>query len=190
LAKDPGLGNILRSRARYDAACSAARAAAGQGKDAGALDDSQRAGLRRQVLEWLRTDLALWTREVEKGNLSATLLVIEEVLPSWQKEAALAGIRDEKQLAALPGPEQQAGRRLWSEVGQTVKEARSRFTETRLQGVLTDAQKEQVHPVQMSAGKTYILDMTSQQFDGLLRLEDDQGKKLAENGGVTAGRDR
>jgi tetratricopeptide (TPR) repeat protein len=190
LAKDPGLGDVLRSRARYDAAASAARAAAGQGKDAGTLDDGQRAGLRRQALEWLRTDLDSWTKEIEKGNLSTTLVVIEEVLPFWQKDAALAGIREEKQLATLPGPEQQACRSLWSEVGQTLQQARSRFTETRLQGALTAAQKEQVHPVRMSAGKTYVLDLTSQLFDGLLRLEDDRGKKLAGSADVTPGRER
>src|SRR5262249_4793214 len=72
LAKDPGLGDVLRSSSRYDAACCAVRAAAGQGKDAGTLDDGRRAGLRRQALEWLRTDLALWIKEVEKGNVPAT----------------------------------------------------------------------------------------------------------------------
>jgi tetratricopeptide (TPR) repeat protein len=180
LAKDPALGDVLRSRARYDAACSAARAADGQGKDAGMLEDGQRAGLRRQALEWLRADLARWADEVEKGDLSTTLLVIEQVLPFWQKDAALAGIRDEKLLSALPGAEQQACRRFWSEVGRTLQQARSRFAETRLQGALTAAQQEQVHPVRMSAGKTYVLDLTSQEFDCLLRVQDDRGKKLAE----------
>src|SRR5262249_60068767 len=43
---------------RYNAACAAALAGTGQGKDAARLGGSQRLALRRQALTWLRADLA------------------------------------------------------------------------------------------------------------------------------------
>jgi hypothetical protein len=39
---------------RYNAACCAALAAGGQGKDADKLDDKERARLREQACDWLR----------------------------------------------------------------------------------------------------------------------------------------
>src|SRR5262249_42739638 len=47
LAADSRLADNLKAGHRYDAACAAALAAAGQGKDAGGLGDEQRAGWRR-----------------------------------------------------------------------------------------------------------------------------------------------
>ena len=43
---------------RYNAACFAALAAAGQGEDAAKLDDNERTRLRKQALDWLKADLA------------------------------------------------------------------------------------------------------------------------------------
>ena len=37
----------------------------------------------------------------------------------------------------------------------------------------------------MTRGKTYVIDMTSAQFDTFLRLEDEQGKVLAENDDIS-----
>ena len=37
----------------------------------------------------------------------------------------------------------------------------------------------------MTAGKTYMIDMSSAQFDTYLRLEDDKGKVLAENDNIS-----
>lgn len=39
----------------------------------------------------------------------------------------------------------------------------------------------QVFPCKMRAGRTYLIDLKSNDFDAFLRLEDPQGKKLAEN---------
>src|SRR5689334_13942472 len=58
-AADPKLAADLTAGHRYDAACCAALAAAGQGEDAAKLDDKERARLRKQALEWLRAHLAL-----------------------------------------------------------------------------------------------------------------------------------
>src|SRR5262249_54943508 len=56
-AADPKLADDLKAGYRYDAACEAALAAAGQGKDATQLDAKERARLRKQALDWLRADL-------------------------------------------------------------------------------------------------------------------------------------
>src|SRR5262249_58594273 len=59
-AVDPKLAEDPRSENRYNAACAAALAGCGTGKDAGQLEDPERARLRRQAVSWLRADLAAW----------------------------------------------------------------------------------------------------------------------------------
>jgi serine/threonine protein kinase/tetratricopeptide (TPR) repeat protein len=64
----PALAEDVRSQRRYSAACLAARAGAGQGADASTLKKSQLADLRKQALDWLRADLALWTKLLDSGQ--------------------------------------------------------------------------------------------------------------------------
>jgi hypothetical protein len=52
---------------------------------------------------------------------------------------------------------------------------------------LTAQRKQQFHEVTLQAGKTYIFDLESTAFDAFLRLEDSQGKKLAENDNIEPG---
>ena len=54
LEADPKLGDDRRAGHRYNAACAAALAGCGQGKDADKLDGRERGRLRRQALDWLR----------------------------------------------------------------------------------------------------------------------------------------
>jgi hypothetical protein len=65
-ADDPKLADDLRTRHRYNAACSAALAGCGQGADADKPDDQERARLRQQALAWLRADPAAWCQLLEK----------------------------------------------------------------------------------------------------------------------------
>jgi serine/threonine protein kinase len=53
--------------------------------------------------------------------------------------------------------------------------------ETRLQGSLTDVRPDAVHEVTLAAGTWVVVEMRSKQFDTLLQLEDEGGKRLAEN---------
>jgi hypothetical protein len=55
--QQPKLADALGSH-RYNAACAAALAAAGQGEDAAKLPGKERTRLRRQTLDWLRAELA------------------------------------------------------------------------------------------------------------------------------------
>jgi tetratricopeptide (TPR) repeat protein len=116
LAEDLGAGH------RYHAACAAALAATGQGKDAARLDDKERARLRRQALEWLRADLAAWTRAVEKGPPQAGPQV-QSTLRHWQEDPDLAGLRDPEALAQLPEAGRAACRLLWADVDALLKRA-------------------------------------------------------------------
>ena len=53
---------------RYDAACSAALAAAGHGVDGDKLTWEKRVELRQQAVKWLREDLAAWRRLIAKND--------------------------------------------------------------------------------------------------------------------------
>jgi hypothetical protein len=65
-AAQPKLAGYLNPGHRYNAACAAALAGCGQGQDAAKLDDKERAGLRRQALDWLRADLEAWRRLLDQ----------------------------------------------------------------------------------------------------------------------------
>jgi serine/threonine-protein kinase len=114
-AADPKLAGDRRHHHRYNAACAAALAAAGKGKDVAGLSDEQRAGLRRSALTWLRADLAAWVQVVEKGPPQARP-VVQRTLRHWQTDRDLGGLREEAALAGLPEAERQACRKLWADV--------------------------------------------------------------------------
>jgi tetratricopeptide (TPR) repeat protein len=119
-ADQPRLARDPRSGHRYNAACAAALAAAGQGKDTGKLDDKERARLRQQALDWLRADLAAWARSVDQGPPQARLLV-QQKMQHWQKDPDLAGLRDTAALEKLPAAERAAWHQLWADVAALLK---------------------------------------------------------------------
>jgi tetratricopeptide (TPR) repeat protein len=114
-AADPRLTADLRQPHRYNAACSAARAAAGQGEDAKHLPDKVQQMLRRQALAWLRDDLALYRKQAEREEPAARQLVRER-MRHWQQDTDLVTVRDEKALSRLPDDERAAWRQLWDDV--------------------------------------------------------------------------
>jgi serine/threonine protein kinase len=122
LAADPSLADDRQSQHRYNAACAAALAGCGQGKDDPRPDDAAKAKLRRQAHDWLRRELAAWAKILEsvaadmKANVAPTL-------QHWKADADLAGIRDEKELAKLPEDERKDWRALWAEVDTLLKKA-------------------------------------------------------------------
>jgi serine/threonine-protein kinase len=121
---NPKLAEDLSTGNRYRAACAAALAA-GQGSETAPLADREKARLRRQALLWLRADLAAWTRLVEKGPAQAKALV-QRTLIHWQKDAALAGIRDAAWIVNLPADELRACRQLWADVAALLDRAGER----------------------------------------------------------------
>jgi Flp pilus assembly protein TadD len=119
-AAEPKLADDLTAGHRYNAACYAALAAAGQGEDAAKLDDKEKARLRRQALDWLRADLALHTRQLESGQ-RADRAAVQRALAHWQQDSDLAGLRDPAALAKLPAEERAACAKLWAEVAGLLK---------------------------------------------------------------------
>src|SRR5262249_35092935 len=95
---------------------------AGQGEDAGKLDDRERARLRKQALDWLKADLTAWSKLLDSGPHQARPSFVQ-TLRHWQKDADLAGLRDETPLAKLPAEEQKAWPQLWADVAALLKKA-------------------------------------------------------------------
>jgi eukaryotic-like serine/threonine-protein kinase len=115
LAADPKLADDRQAQHRYHAACAAALAGSGQGKDDPKPDDAAKAKLRKQALDWLKAELSAWKRVsmiVEPGNKE----LVAKTLTHWKQDADLAGIRDAKELAKLPDEERAALKQLWGDV--------------------------------------------------------------------------
>jgi serine/threonine-protein kinase len=119
-AADPKLAETVPSGARYNAACYAALAGCGQGRDADKLDGQERARWRRQALHWLRADLTWWGKALDKGNAQAKAEV-QPQMRHWQTDADLAGVRDKEALAKLPAEERQQWQQLWADVAALLR---------------------------------------------------------------------
>ncbi len=122
LANDPKLGDDRQAQHRYNAACAAALAGSGQGKDHPPPDDAAKAMLRRQTLDWLQAELVAWTR-VFDSDPAAMKAKISPTLKHWKADTDLAGIREEKELARLPEKERAAFHQLWNDVDQLLTRA-------------------------------------------------------------------
>jgi tetratricopeptide (TPR) repeat protein len=107
-AARPPLTDDLFSGNGYNAACAAARAAAGQGSER-RIGELERASLRRQALAWLRADLEVTTKLLEYGKVSASSL------STWRRDPDLASLREPAELAKLPEPEREQWQRLWAD---------------------------------------------------------------------------
>ena len=119
-AEQPSLADDLRNGFRYNAACAAALAGCGKGEDAAQLDSKVRATWRKRVLEWLRADLASWSKSVRNAPPQARLAT-QQILKHWRTDADLAGIREVAELNNLPEQESEAFQRLWRKVGALLK---------------------------------------------------------------------
>jgi len=124
LASEPRLGDDRRTQHRYNAACAAALAAAGQGKDEPPPDDAAKVKLRQQALDGLKNELTAW------GKLVATISPVYwpgvvQTLEHWKQDSDLAGVRDADGLSKLPADEQRAWRALWADVDSLLKLAGS-----------------------------------------------------------------
>jgi serine/threonine-protein kinase len=112
-AAEPKLADDLSKQYRYNAACSAVLAGVGQAADATQLDAPARSRLRQQALDWLRADLAAWTKRAGDAKEHAR---IRQTLQHWQRDSDLAGIRDKDAVVKLPAAEQQGCQKLWADV--------------------------------------------------------------------------
>jgi len=183
---DSGLARDMARQHRYAAARVAALAGLGQGDEAAQLPLQEKARHRAQACRWLQADLDWYRQQVKQGKAEAVFLTAER-LAHWQADRALAGLREARALDTLPAEEREAWHKLWGDAALVLKEAQSRFSQTRLEGTLSDKEKSRVHPFKMAAGRTYVVVLESAAFDAFLILEDPAGKKLAENDDIDPG---
>jgi serine/threonine-protein kinase len=113
-AADPKLADDLKAAHRYSAACCAALAGCGQGKDADTLDDKEKARLRRQALDWLKADLVLRAQQVQ-SHQPTDRAEVRQKLQHWKVDPDLAGVRGDA-LAKLPEAERAPWKKLWDDV--------------------------------------------------------------------------
>ncbi len=109
---------------RYTAACAAALAGCGRGKDAARLADEERARWRRQALDWLRADLTGWGWALDRGD-AQTSAGVRRVLQHWQAHTDLAGLREPDALAQLPPNERATCLAFWQEVAALLRRAQT-----------------------------------------------------------------
>ena len=125
IAADPKLGDDRQAQHRYNAACAAALAGTGHGKDVPEPDLDAQAALRAQALGWLRAELAAWDQVVEDGGADAKGFVAG-TLDHWKADSDLAGVRDLAELDKLPEAERSEWRGLWADVEQLRAEIASK----------------------------------------------------------------
>jgi hypothetical protein len=129
-AADDKLANDLQAQNRYNAACSAALAGCGRGKDAMGLDGAERARLRGNALRWLRADLTSVGNWLLEDGTGKTRPVVVQRLEHWLKDPDFADVRGDT-LAKLPEMEREPWRNLWTEVEKTLAAARKQTTKQR-----------------------------------------------------------
>jgi serine/threonine protein kinase/tetratricopeptide (TPR) repeat protein len=122
MAREPGLADDAGSGLRYSAACCAALAGSGAGRDAGALGDQERAFRRGQARDWLRAELRQRDRNLVNAapDVRAT---IARTLQHWLIDSDLAGLREGDYLAKLPRPEREECAKLWADVRELLARA-------------------------------------------------------------------
>ncbi len=122
LAGDPKLTGDRRAQHAYNAACAAALAGTGHGKDDPPPDETAKAKLRDQCREWLKGELGAWGKFLDGGR-AETRSVVTQVLKHWKSDGDLAGVRDDIELAKLPEGERAAFRQVWNNVNQLLVRA-------------------------------------------------------------------
>ena len=124
LATDAKLADDRQAVHRYNAACAAVMAASGAGKDERPPDDTARAKLRQQALDWLKAELAVGAKFVESGPPQAKAF-IAQTLKHWQEDTDLAGVRGDNAIEALPQADRAAWRALWADVSALLEKGRA-----------------------------------------------------------------
>ena len=123
-ATEPSLANDPERGRRYRAACMAASAGCGRGKDASNLNDEERARLRDQARRWLRAEVAAWGKKIDSDP--AAKESTENALKRWLTDPDLAGLREPDLLDKLPVAESLACREMWREISAQIERARRR----------------------------------------------------------------
>jgi tetratricopeptide (TPR) repeat protein/tRNA A-37 threonylcarbamoyl transferase component Bud32 len=117
-AADPEMSGSKYADYRYRAACAAALAGCGKGKDAGTLSIAERKQWRSQALVWMKSDLG----EYEHSFTDAvrTRLILRTALTSWRSNPDLAEVRDPGNLQSLDPEEREQWSAFWKRVDSRI----------------------------------------------------------------------
>jgi serine/threonine-protein kinase len=119
-AAEPKLAADLDQQHRYNAACSAALAAAGEGADVRGLPDKVVTMFRHWALGWLRDDLTAFAKLASQSN-PAEKQAIHQWLVHWQRDTDLVSVRDHPALDRRAEAERAAWQALWRDVDELAK---------------------------------------------------------------------
>jgi serine/threonine-protein kinase len=78
-----------------------------------------------QALGWLKAELASWRTLLESAKLEQRTGIVPSLQPR-QQDADLAGVRDAKDIEALPEPEREGWRTLWNDVSAVLGQSEKR----------------------------------------------------------------
>jgi serine/threonine-protein kinase len=117
--------NVLNTEPRYLAARCAALAGCGLSHDHPKLNDSQRARWRKQSLEWLRADMAAWSKTLD-GDSPGSREVAKTMLTFWLIEPDLVRLREPPALTELPAQEREEWASLWGQIRIALEKASHR----------------------------------------------------------------
>ena len=111
LESDAGLVRDREAGHRYRAACAAALAAAGRGKDDPSPDDGQKVRLRGQALAWLKAELAAWADAVASGPPQTRFEAFHTLRGMESVTATSPASANPRPWRGFPRPNERSGRR-------------------------------------------------------------------------------
>ena len=111
---DPKLAEGQYAQDHFAAACFAALAGSGSGKDGTNVGELECAHWRRQARDWLRADLTSMEKLLD-SNVPRSRQYLQSTLSRWAATSDLAGLRDPAELEKLPPFERQECRSFWSD---------------------------------------------------------------------------
>ena len=120
-AANPARADDPKAWHRYNAACSAALAAAGRDTEMVTFGVEEWGHLTDLALKWLRADLAQLTARGKNRQLWPE---VRERLTLWKSDPDLAAVRDPEWLAAMPPADRAAWGRLWADVDALLADTR------------------------------------------------------------------
>jgi serine/threonine-protein kinase len=123
-ALHPNLDDELGVFHRYNAACVAARAGAGQDAAASGADAAERTRFRAQSRRWLQDLLDAAAKPEPKDAPPAVLAAC--LCLCWQTDPDLAAVRDKDALAKLPDAERKDWQKLWSDVDALLRKTEAK----------------------------------------------------------------
>ena len=119
LKAHPEFGSDPSKPHLHRAAVAAVQASAGLDKSRGRLDKEAAARLRQQALDWLRDELAIWSKQAQSTAITDRR-VARRTLRQWQLDPELTEVRDAASLATFSESERTAWQEFWQQVEKTL----------------------------------------------------------------------